>query len=738
MEWHKQELAPDTVKFFSEKYGCDLLTASILLRRGISSGTEIRYYLENDLRHLRNPFELSGMEDAVERILAAREEGEKVLVFGDRDVDGITGAVLLTDFLRRSGMDVQYRLPMGDEPYGLSMEAVEEFAAEYGTLIITVDCGISNYREIARAAELGIGTVVTDHHNPPALLPDAQAIVNPKLNAEGKTGGDTSLARDEAAGKPDYPFKTLCGCAVAYKLVSALRFAMKSEIFGQAICLLNVRPSNDAVIIEIAKLRNLAVIDTLTETVVPGMVGISGTRLPVFLSGQQILCWDIPVQRKLLVQAFGNTVEIQMLDIAGEIGKQIPQAAGKSLLRLKEMSRIGKYSEQGIGELDVLVNLFVSFVQKKEAFFDEEDGADLQLAALGTIADIMPLRNENRLIVRKGIEAMVKKARPGLSDLLFKQELAGRPLGTEEIVWQLTPVINASGRMGCPEKAAALLLGGTAEERNKLAEEVVALNEERKKLGDKIWEIAEPQARESREKFHGNLVLASGTIPRGITGIIANRLSKCFNVPSAVVSLGDGKATGSLRSARNYDLSFLLEQCADLFIDWGGHDFAAGFSMVKTNWDAFLARLITASANMELKPETEDVLEIDAELPLSYLSRLEDDPKVRGKKELYILRLADRFEPYGEKNRPLLFLSRALRISDIMLMGKDELKHVKLTLDTGKFKWPAIYWNAADKINVDFKQGDEVDLVYRVKRNWFNGAETPQLMVEDLKVRTNK
>jgi single-stranded-DNA-specific exonuclease len=134
---------------------------------------------------------------------------------------------------------------------------------------------------------------------------------------------------------------------------------------------------------------------------------------------------------------------------------------------------------------------------------------------------------------------------------------------------------------------------------------------------------------------------------------------------------------------------------------------------------------------MELGPETEAVLDLDAELPLSYLSLLEDDPRIKDKKDLYILRLADRFEPYGEKNRPLLFLSRGLVIADIQIMG-GEGQHVKLTVDPGKFKWPAVYWNAADRINVDFRIGDTVDLVYTVNRNWFNGMETPQLIVQDI------
>jgi single-stranded-DNA-specific exonuclease len=713
MEWRKTEIAADSVKALAEKYGCDLLVAAIFLRRGIVSGEEIRYFLENDLRHLRNPFELSGMEDAVDRILAAKEEGEKVLVFGDRDVDGITGTVLLTDFLRRNGLDVSWRIPTGDEPYGLSIQAVEQFAADYGTLIITVDCGISNRAEVSRAAELGMGVVVTDHHMLPEKLPDAHVIVNPRAGS--------------------YPFQHLSGCAVAYKLVSALRFALKSEVYGQAICLLNVRPVNEAFVIEAAKLRNLAVIDTLTETVVPGMVGISGTRLPAFLAGQQILCWDGPLQQKQLHRIFGASVEVAMLDIAPEIGKAIPSTVGKSLLRLKEISRIGRYT--GMGELDALTSLFVSFVQRKERFYDDEDGADLQLAALGTIADIMPLRDENRLIVKAGIDSMFKKARPGLSDLLFKQGLEGRRLSAGEISWQLTPVINAAGRMGKPERAVELLLGGSPAERDALANQITAMNEERKKVGDEVWLIAEPQAAESLEKFHGNLVLAYGEgIIRGITGIVAPRLTKRFNVPALVVSFIGDTASGSFRSVRDYDLRFLMEQCADLFIDWGGHAFAAGFSMERKNWETLIERLTALSSNIELKDKPDDdALVIDAELPLSYLSKLEDDPKSPRKQELYVLKLADRFEPYGEANRPLLFLTRGLKINDVMLMGKDELKHVKLTLDSGKYKWPAVYWNAADKFKVEFDIGDSIDLVYTLNRNWFNGSEIPQMMVQDLR-----
>ena len=704
MNWEKKDIPQEQVKSIASKYGCDLLTASILARRGLVSGNDIKFFLEDDPRYLRNPFELPGMEDAVERILAAKDEGEKILVYGDRDVDGISATAMVTGFLRSLGMDVSARLPSGDEAYGLSIRAVEEFAGAYGTLIITLDCGISNTEEVKRASELGVDVIITDHHNPQEEVPAALAVVNPKLSGSA------------------YAFRDLAGCGVAYKLVSALRFALKSELYGQPICLLNTRPVNDAWVVEIAKLRNFVVTGTLTETVVPGMVKIGETRLPAFLEGQQILAWDAALQKSTLAKLFGNGVEIYMQDIAPEIGKEIPSAAGKSLVRIKELSRIARYEDKETGELDVFINLFTSFIRQREKLFSAEDAQDLQLACLGTLADIMPLVDENRIIVRQGLQSLMEKPRPGLSDLLFKLELSGRRIGTTDISWLLCPAINAAGRMGNPAKALDLLMEKDPLVRDKLAAEIISMNEERKKLGEEIWQLVEPLAAENIKIFGDKLAVAYGdSIPRGVTGIMANRLTGRFKTPSLVASFGEKFITASLRSLRGYDLRGLLEPCADLFLDWGGHNFAAGFSITPENWELFLGRLKSAAGEIVLLDEEDrETLTVDAELPLSYLT-----PE--------IFTLVDRFEPYGERNDALVFLAKNLRISDISLMGKPEAKHVKLLLDTGKHKWPAVYWQAAEKAKRDFDLGDNADLVFKVTRNWFKGNETPQLVVSDLK-----
>ena len=149
--WNKKEISRDQALALHNKYKLSALEASIFARRGVTAGSDLLYYLEDDTRFLNKPFEFSQMEDAVDRILAAVDEGEKVLIFGDRDVDGITATAVLYEQLKRMNLDVSWRLPSGDDAYGLSMAAVEDFAKDYGTLLITVDCGISNYAEIQRA-----------------------------------------------------------------------------------------------------------------------------------------------------------------------------------------------------------------------------------------------------------------------------------------------------------------------------------------------------------------------------------------------------------------------------------------------------------------------------------------------------------------------------------------------------------------------------------------------------------
>lgn len=194
---------------------------------------------------------------------------------------------------------------------------------------------------------------------------------------------------------------------------------------------------------------------------------------------------------------------------------------------------------------------------------------------------------------------------------------------------------------------------------------------------------------------------------------------------SAIVASfqSDGTVVGSIRSARGFAVSSFLEACADLFIDYGGHDAAAGFSLKAADWPEFEARSRAYSEALDLTDEEESIA-VDAELPHDYV-----------KPELAAL--AERFEPYGEDNGPLVFLARDVPIADAQIVGKKEANHLKLTLDFGAFKWPALLWDGAQRLGRDFdfdstsKKGDHLDLVFKVTINRWNGMEQPQLEVFD-------
>ena len=568
-QWVKKDVDRKLVRAVAGKYSCDALAAYILASRGITTDNEIRCFLTDDISLLCDPFLLPDIEKAVRRIRQARAQNEKVLIFGDRDVDGITATVLLVDYLQCLGVSVSRRIPIGDDPYGLSVQAVEGFSAEGGTLIITVDCGISGVSEIARANELGLDVIVTDHHTPKDILPEALAIINPKLP------------------NSSYPFPDIAGCMIAYKLI----IAMQKTLGGEGV---------------------------------------------------------------------------------------------------------------------------PNYSQKENQY--------IQLAALGTVADIVPLQNENRVIVRNGLKAIMEKPRHGLSELLIALGLAGKRITAKELGWLVCPAINAAGRMGCPEKALSLLLEPDPLTRIGLAREIKLFNDRRRRLGAKSLPLVEKAASESLSRFDGKLAVAAGeNISRGVTGIMANRLTERFHIPAMVVHLGGGIAVGSIRSPGNYDIRLLIEPVDDILLNWGGHTNALGFSLQRSLWEQFIDRLEIEVCYISCTetPDDEPVI-IDAELPLGYIS-----PD--------IFAVVDRFEPYGTGNEPLVFVSRGIKVMNAYLLGKTEMKHLKMTVDTGKCRLPAVFWNAADNGNHEIKAGDTVDMVYSFERDSYRMRDTPQMLVKGLR-----
>ena len=562
-EWFKKQISKTQVESVSKKYSLDPITASIMVRRGITGGRDILYYIEDDLRFQHSPFMFAAMEDAVDRILDAKEENEKVLIFGDRDVDGVTSTTVLYDCLSSMGIDVSYKLPGGDDAYGLSIQAVEEFAANYGSLIITVDCGISNNAEIAKAAELGLDVIVVDHHNAPETLPSPAIIIDPKTENSG------------------YPFPDISGCAVVYKLVSAIRFS-QSNWYKQDVTLLNVNKENSAV--ECVKVRNLVPVSRLTQTIDQNTTSLSDTNLPSYLQGQLLLAWDAKSLSQDLQSLFGDGAQFNLVDIREEAAKLFPKFASMTLTQLKGMSKMAKYGDHEPTEIGGFYNIFVTWVQKSLAkdfpSFAQAEEKDLQLVALAALADIMPMKNENRIFVKNGLKSINSgRIRPGLRELMAELNLTGKRINSIDLSWVVVAHLNAAGRLGQPELAAKLFITDSQNERLETAKQIIELNAERKQLCVDAWNYAGIQAKASIPLHSNKLcVVIDERINRGVSGILAGRLVSTYNVPAMAVTIVDGIAIGSMRSCRDYDVTQFLNKMDDIFINHGGHNFAAGFS----------------------------------------------------------------------------------------------------------------------------------------------------------------
>lgn len=688
------EILHDDAQFFADKYGTDVLTARLLMSRDITDAQQLKFFLNDDLRITHNPFVFSQMDLAAERIALAAAEGEKVLVFGDRDADGITATVLMTQALRGRDLEVFWEVPMGDEHYGLQIETIQRYAQKDVSLIVAVDCGIGNVAEVQAAAEAGIDCIIIDHHNPSDRLPEATAIINPKVEGE------------------PYPFQGLSAVALVSKLVYAMEIAA-SGAYNQVFCFLNLRPGNDSIIVEAVKIVNFAEVQRITETFVSGAGEEQLSRVVDFIRDQAILVYQEDVQRRLLSQLFGQGVDIALKDISQQVWKSFPALRGKSLLRMLQGSKLNKFSPKPLQEIDAGVQLIVSYLHSLYPAILESYEASLDLVCLGLIADMMPLLDENRILVRRGLKRLEQSQRPGLKELMARLELLGRPLTSHAVSWKLTPVINATGRMGQPDLAVKLLLG----EGNvaSLADQIVALNRERRELGATAWEAVYDQAQASPERYGGKLcVVSHSSIHRGITGILAGRLSRSFSLPAFVLAELDEHIVGSVRSSRGFHVTDFLGRFADIFDDFGGHDAAGGFHLPKHKLGEFQQRLADQAQFIELTDEQEQVGP-DLLLDSSELTE-----------ELEALQM--RLEPTGMNFPPISYQCNAMRIENAQVIGKEQT-HLRMALSTKRRKWPALYWSAADRMGRDFELQSLVDCVFTVERNYFAGNSNLQLTI---------
>jgi single-stranded-DNA-specific exonuclease len=353
----------------------------------------------------------------------------------------------------------------------------------------------------------------------------------------------------------------------------------------------------------------------------------------------------------------------------------------------------------------------------------EKEAFDLQLVMIAALADIMPMKNENRLFVRHGLKSLNEgKARPGLLELAACLDLTRSRVSSVDISWKLCPVINAAGRMGNADLAVELFLCDEPAKRSELAKRLTALRAETKQLYADAWEIAHNDAHKSMDDYEQKLsVVFNEKIHRGVSGILAARLVQANNVPAIVITSQPDTpalAVGSMRTTRGIDATAFLTNFADLCVSYGGHTGAGGFCFEKDKTQEFFERLKELSKIIELR-EIDERLVIDAEIPFEFMN-----PD--------LLQKVDGFEPYGNENPELRFLVKKAKIVSADLIGKPEKIHIKLLLQCGKYKWPALYWNAAEHYGNRFSVNDVVDAVFSVSRNYFNGVESAQMVIADI------
>lgn len=707
-DWHKKSINKQQIEPLCKKYGISQLEASVLVRRGITDGSEILYFLEDDLRFQHEPFTFSDMEDVVERILQAKDEGERILIYGDSDVDGVSATSILYEQLERMGLDVRWRLPLADDTYGLSMQAVDNFAAEGGSLIITVDCGISNINEVSHANSLGIDVIVTDHHNPPETLPEAIIIINPKVTGSG------------------YPFQDISGAAIAYKIAGALRFS-QSDFYGAEVCIMNLTCEDGSVTVDCIKIKNQVTVRQLRETIIPGRTSIYDLKLPYFLQGQVIYVWDAKESQRILKDLFGGGIEFNLTSLRDQICRVMPSLGKKTADDLTNLSALAKYRPEERSAIKTLGNLYVSYCRKIDLERNPQNAVteqhDIQLVGLAAMADVMPMRNENRIFVRNAMSAMKSgPLRSGLSELLSALKLRRESLTSTDLSWTVIPSLNAAGRMGKSDLALRLLLSKDGRERESLAREICALNEERKSLVSGAMLRIQGEVSASIDGHGGKICLViDESINKGVTGILAARIMQEKNVPCIAVTCVDGVYVGSMRSCRGIIATDFLSRFGDFFINYGGHDAAAGFSFAGERLAQFKQKARSISDGMTLDDE-QRIIEVDAEIPPSYLG-----PESFG--------ILDVLEPFGLDNPELVLMTLGFTLCDAQIVGKKEPQHLKLTFDTGKHKIPAMYWSQAERLKKDITVGKKYDILYTMAKNCYKGIDTNQLIIKDCILR---
>ncbi|PKL44451.1 MAG: single-stranded-DNA-specific exonuclease RecJ [Candidatus Riflebacteria bacterium HGW-Riflebacteria-1] len=661
----------------------------ILVSRGICDDSSIERYFTPRSRYLFSPFVIDGVCAAVDRIFKAVEKEESIRVYGDRDVDGITSTVIMTETLRSFHKLVDYTVPVIEDGYGLNPDYLDVAARDGVKLIVTVDCGISNIAEVEYARKKGIEVIITDHHEPPSALPDAVAIVDPKLH-------------DSCC-----PQKNIAGVGVAFKLAMALEMARCNRLSKPLIAF--DLSDHDIAAIRFAPREGFQHMKTIDRNSLAGCV-------PVFYNEAERKTIG-ELMPEILTSASSDPA-LKAVFVDKIIAACIPDATGLSKDEIKRSLNLEEI-EGG----RALVLIYLKCLEAKLPAVKALWQRCLDILTIGTIADMVPLHGENRTFAQMGLKFVGKSKRLGLNSLFNALGWKNRQVTERDISFSIAPILNSSGRLRTAELAIELLSTSLAPKADELARQLFELNNERKRLGEDCYNTVKGFLIGQNDLVNDRILLVVAPIKnQGVTGIVATRLMLDYCRPVIVLLEDQGKYLGSARSFKDINIIEALNHCSKYLEKYGGHIGAAGLTMPFGNEQLFRASL-RAYANQKInQSDLQPEWLIDSELPIDMID------------EQFLKDILN-FAPFGIDNPAPVFMAEGAPFQEIRKVGesKNHLRY-KFKRSNGRSIF-GIGFNLGDIMAPDVLRDGTCDLVFHVEPNDYNGVRSAQLMVLDCRIR---
>ena len=542
------------------------LIKDLLEKRGQESQHQIEKFMNPEYKDFKNPFDFENMEKIVNRIISARENKEKIFIYGDYDVDGISGTAFLTRFFNEIGIDTNYYIPSRNETdYGVSKKSIDYFHKRQGKLVITVDTGYNTIEDVRYAKSLGMEVIVTDHHKTVKEKFDDEILyLNPKLS---KT----------------YKFQYLSGAGVAFKLA-------------------------------------------------------------------QGLCMSLGL----------------------------------------DMGIIYKY---------------------------------LDIVMIGTIADVVPMIDENRLIIKKGLKIIKNTKVKGLSYLLNYLRLNKKTLTTTDVSYYISPLINSLGRVGISRMGADFFLKEDEFDLYNIIEEMKEQNRQRRTLEKYIYDDAMRKIKNLKLPLDklSVIFLSSAKWHPGVIGVVSSRLTIKFNVPVILVAIDGDYGKASCRSVGNISIFNLLSNVKHLLERYGGHDLAAGFVVHKEKLNElreYFIRTIPRLKEEDNKAKKDYGKSFDFELSVKDLGEKAFD-------------FMEKMGPFGSSNPHPLFFDSDLKLDNIKRFGVD-FRHFNGIIYKDNVSYNAVGFELADEIEEDYIN-KTYNIVYYPEKIILNNEEVTQIILKSIK-----